>query len=71
MQGIVLQDPVKMGYLAVKTMVQHLQGQAGRSGGIVTGEYVATPENMQDELIDKLLHPAAVRRVMRRGASRP
>ena len=25
--GLVLQDPVKMGYLAVKTLVEHIRGQ--------------------------------------------
>jgi ribose transport system substrate-binding protein len=29
-QGLVVQDPVKMGYLGVMTMVQHSAGQAGR-----------------------------------------
>ena len=28
--GLVVQDPVKMGYLGVKTMVEHLKGRAGR-----------------------------------------
>ena len=36
---------------------------ASRSKGGSSREYVATPENMQDELIDKLLH-RSVRRVM-------
>src|SRR5687768_9019028 len=43
--GIVLQDPVTMGYLGVKTMVAHLDGSKVETR-IVTGEYVATPENM-------------------------
>jgi ABC-type sugar transport system substrate-binding protein len=43
--GIVLQDPVKMGYLAVQTMVDHLEGKEVPRR-IATGEYVATPENM-------------------------
>ncbi len=45
MDGIVLQDPVTMGYLAVKTMVASLQGKPVEKR-IATGEYVATPENM-------------------------
>jgi ribose transport system substrate-binding protein len=56
MHGIVLQDPVRMGYLAVKTMVDHLQGNQVEKR-IVTGEFLATPENMNDPQIDKLLHP--------------
>lgn len=56
LHGIVLQDPVKMGYLAVKTMVQHLDGTAVESR-ISTGEYVATPENMNEEQMSRLLKP--------------
>jgi ABC-type sugar transport system substrate-binding protein len=54
--GIVLQDPVTMGYLGVKTMVAHLEGSSVEKR-IVTGEYVATPENMNDESMKKLLEP--------------
>ena len=56
MKGIVLQDPVQMGYLAVKNMVAHLKGEEV-ARRISTGETVATPENMKEEAIDKLLHP--------------
>ena len=52
-----LQDPVTMGYLGVKTMVAHLEGEEVEKR-IVTGEYVATPENMNDEQMKKLLEPA-------------
>ena len=55
--GIVLQDPVKMGYEGVKTMVAHLDGTAVEKR-IVTGEHVATPENMKDAEIKPLLEPA-------------
>jgi ABC-type sugar transport system substrate-binding protein len=54
--GIVLQDPVKMGYEGVKTMVAHLDG-AKVEKRIVTGEHVATPENMGDAEINPLLEP--------------
>ncbi len=56
MHGIVLQDPVKMGYLAVKTMVDHLDGKEVERR-IPTGEYLATPENMDTPEMDKLLQP--------------
>lgn len=56
MHGIVLQDPVKMGYLAVKTMVAHLKGETVEKR-IATGEYLATPENIDDPEIHKLLFP--------------
>jgi ABC-type sugar transport system substrate-binding protein len=55
--GIVLQDPVTMGYEGVKTMAAHLEGKPVERR-IVTGEYVATPENMNTEEMKKLLEPA-------------
>ncbi len=54
MQGIVLQNPVKMGYLAVKTMVEHLQGQTVEKR-IQTGELMATPDNLNDQQVQQLL----------------
>ncbi len=59
MHGIVLQDPVRMGYLAVKTMVQHLRGEQVPKR-ISTGEYLATPENMDTPEIKRLLFPEKV-----------
>jgi len=56
MHGIVLQDPVKMGYQAVKTLVEHLEGKEVPKR-IATGEYVATPENMEEPEMKKLLEP--------------
>jgi ribose transport system substrate-binding protein len=56
MQGIILQDPVRMGYLAVKTMVAHLRGEKVEKK-IVTGETLATRENMDDPKIQALLNP--------------
>lgn len=55
--GIVLQDPVTMGSVAVKTMVASLNGETPESF-ISTGEYVATPENMSEAIFQKLLKPA-------------
>ena len=54
--GLVLQDPINMGYLGVKTMVAHLQGQKVDKK-IDTGSAVATPENMNDPDIKRLLEP--------------
>ncbi len=54
--GIVLQDPVTMGYRGVKTMVEHLRG-AKVEPRISTGEYIATPENAQTEEMQRLLKP--------------
>jgi ribose transport system substrate-binding protein len=55
-QGLVLQDPINMGYLGVKTLVAHLQGQKVEKR-IDTGSAVATPENMDDPKMKNLLEP--------------
>ena len=55
-QGLVLQNPVQMGYLAVKAMVEHLKGQEVEKR-ISTGEVIATPENMNEPAIKPLLAP--------------
>jgi len=57
--GIVLQDPVQMGYQSVKTIVGAIRGEAAEEF-ISTGEYVATPENMQEERIQELLKPSII-----------
>lgn len=54
--GLILQDPVKMGYLAVKTLIASLNGKQVEKR-IATGEFVATPENMKQDEMDRLLHP--------------
>jgi len=54
--GLVLQDPINMGYLGVKTMVAYLQGKKVEKL-IDTGSAVATPENMNDPKIRNLLEP--------------
>ena len=55
--GIVLQDPVQMGYQAVKTLVGSIKGEKAPDF-ISTGEYIATPENMSEEQIQLLLKPS-------------
>lgn len=55
-QGLVLQDPISMGYLGVKTMVAHLKGEKVPRR-IDTGSEVATPENMNDPKMRNLLEP--------------
>jgi ribose transport system substrate-binding protein len=56
LQGVVLQDPVNMGYQSVKAMVAHLKNQQVENR-IPTGEAVATAENMDEPRIHKLLNP--------------
>lgn len=55
-QGLVLQDPVKMGYLGVQTMVTHLRGGAV-ARRIDTGVRLVTQANMDDPVSRELLHP--------------
>ncbi len=57
--GIVLQDPVEMGYRSVLTLVGHINGTPAEPF-ISTGEYIATPENMNDERIKELLKPSVL-----------
>ena len=54
--ALVVQDPVKMGYLAVKTMVAHLRGEPVEQR-IDTGVNLATRENMNEPAIEALLQP--------------
>jgi ribose transport system substrate-binding protein len=54
--GLVIQDPVHMGYTAVKTMVAHLKGQPVEKW-IDTGVHVATKDNMDTPEIKALLQP--------------
>ena len=55
-QGLVVQNPVLMGYLGVMTLVKHLRGEKVEKR-IDTGVVLATPENMDQPEIRELLHP--------------
>jgi ribose transport system substrate-binding protein len=55
-QALVLQNPVRMGYLGVKLMASYLRGQAVEKV-IDTGVYLATRDNMNDPEIKTLLVP--------------
>jgi ribose transport system substrate-binding protein len=56
LDGIVLQDPVRMGYLAVKTLVAHIKGEQVEKR-IDTGVHVATRENMEQPGMKELVYP--------------
>jgi ribose transport system substrate-binding protein len=56
LRGLVLQDPVRMGYDSVKTAVACLRGSAYETR-IDTGVFLATPENMNQSEIRRLLIP--------------
>jgi ribose transport system substrate-binding protein len=54
--GLVLQNPVNMGYLGVKTMVDHLQGRPVEKR-IDTGVQLVTRDRMNDPAVQELLRP--------------
>jgi ribose transport system substrate-binding protein len=54
--ALVVQDPVNMGYLGVKTMVDHLRGVPVERR-IDTGVQVVTRDAMSDPAVRQLLHP--------------
>src|SRR5437867_2491788 len=55
-QGLVVENPILMGYLGVITMVKHLQGEKVQKR-IDTGVVLATPENMEQPEVKELLYP--------------
>ena len=59
LHGTVLQNPIKMGYLSIKTMVEHLRGGKIEKR-VDTGVALATPENMEDAEMKALLRPEQV-----------
>jgi len=54
--ALVLQDPVRMGYAGVKTLVAHLRGETVPTR-IDTGVTLATPENRTKPDVARLLNP--------------
>ena len=56
LQGVVVQNPSNMGYLGVKTMVEHLMGKPVEKR-VDTGVSMITPENMDTPESQALLHP--------------
>jgi len=56
LDGVAVQNPMKMGYLGVKTMVAHLKGQPVEKR-IDTGVSLVTPENMDEPASKELTNP--------------
>jgi len=54
--GLVLQDPVKMGYLGVKTLVAHIRGERVERR-VDTGVKLVTPDDMDSPANKELLQP--------------
>lgn len=64
-QGLVVQNPMRMGYLGVTTMVDHLQGKPVEAR-IDTGVRMVTPENMDEPESQAVIRPP-VDRYLREG----
>jgi ribose transport system substrate-binding protein len=56
LDAIVVQDPVKMGYLGVKTIVSHIHGEKVEPR-IDTGVRLVARDHMDDADVQELLHP--------------
>lgn len=56
LDAVVLQDPLNIGYLAVKTMSQHLRGQPMEKR-IDTGATLAMRDNLESAAIKELIQP--------------
>lgn len=56
LKGFVAQHPVNMGYLSVKTMVEHLQGKPVPKT-VDTGVLMVTPENLHDPAVQAVINP--------------
>jgi ribose transport system substrate-binding protein len=62
LQGLVVQNPLRMGELSVKTMVKYLEKQPFEAK-VSTGETLVTPENMNDPEVARLIHPPQVENI--------
>jgi ribose transport system substrate-binding protein len=58
-QGLVVQNPLRMAMVSVQTMVNHLEKKPVEAK-VPTGETLVTRENMNDPEISKLIHPPQV-----------
>jgi len=56
LDGLVVQNPVRMGYLGVLTLVAHLDGETVEQR-VDTGVHLATSQNMDQQEIRDLLQP--------------
>ena len=54
--GLILQDPMNMGYLGVKKLVQHIRGQTVEEK-IDTGSTIVTTESMKQPDVQAVLNP--------------
>ena len=61
-KGLVIQNPMQMGYQAVRTLVSHLQGKTIEKE-IDTGCTMVTMDNITKPAVDELLNPKLVKYV--------
>ena len=59
-QGFIAQHPVNMGYLSVKTMVEHLQGKAVPPV-VDTGVILVTADNVSEASVQAVIDPPEAR----------
>jgi ribose transport system substrate-binding protein len=64
LDGIIVQNPMRMGYLGVRTMASHLNGSPVEKR-IDTGVALVTPDNMDTAESQELLHPPVQRYLAR------
>ncbi|MBL8793724.1 MAG: substrate-binding domain-containing protein [Planctomycetia bacterium] len=61
LDGVIAQDPYRMGYLGVWTLARYLKGDDVNAGGtqrnLGTGEYVITRDNLHQPEIQALIRP--------------
>ena len=57
LDALVVQDPVQMGYLGVKTVARYLKGDGSAPKFVDTGVNLVTLENIDQPAIKKLLEP--------------
>jgi ribose transport system substrate-binding protein len=60
LKGFTVQNPVNMGYLSVKTMVEHLQGRPVPKS-VDTGVEMVTLDNLQTPAIQTIINPPEAR----------
>jgi ribose transport system substrate-binding protein len=60
LKGFVVQNPVNMGYLSVRTMVDHLRGQAVPKA-VDTGVLMVTLDNLDDAAVQAVINPPETR----------
>ncbi len=56
LQGLIVQNPFMMGYLGVKTVINHIDGKTV-DPWVDTGVRTVTPDNLDDPEIIEMINP--------------